>query len=123
MLSSFRTASITALGLLAMLLVAPLPTLAQSATPAVASPSAASGDFSGLVDIGGRKIYLECRGQGSPTVILESGAGAWADIWSGDYKQPPGQRTMVLPGMAQFTHVCAYDRPGTIGDVNPDLDP
>jgi hypothetical protein len=46
---------ITALGLLAMLLIAPRPTLAQSATPAVASPSAASGDFSGLVDIGGRK--------------------------------------------------------------------
>jgi pimeloyl-ACP methyl ester carboxylesterase len=114
---------ITALGLLAMLLIAPLPTLAQSATPAVASPSAASGDFSGLVDIGGRKIYLECRGQGSPTVILESGAGAWADIWSRDYKQPAGQRTMVIPGVAQFTHVCAYDRPGTIGEVNPDLDP
>jgi hypothetical protein len=73
---------ITVLGLLAMLLIAPLPTLAQSATPAVASPSAASGDFSDLVGIGGRNIYLEYRGQGSPTVILESGAGAWADIWS-----------------------------------------
>jgi pimeloyl-ACP methyl ester carboxylesterase len=108
---------ITALGLLAMLLIAPRPILAQSAKPA------ASGDFSGLVDIGGRKIYMECRGQGSPTVILESGAGAWADIWSRDYKQPAGQRTMVIPGVAQFTHVCAYDRPGTIGDVNPDLDP
>jgi pimeloyl-ACP methyl ester carboxylesterase len=114
---------ITALGLLAMLLIAPPPTLAQSATPAAASPSAASGDFSGVVDIGGRKIYLECRGQGSPTVILESGAGAWADIWNRDYKQPAGQRTMVMQGVAQFTHVCAYDRPGTIGDVNPDLDP
>ena len=30
---------------------------------------------------------------------------------------------MVLPGVAAFTHVCAYDRPGTIGEVNPDLDP
>jgi pimeloyl-ACP methyl ester carboxylesterase len=95
---------------------------AQGATSSAASPVAA-GDFSGLVDIGGRKIYLECRGQGSPTVILESGARAWADIWSRDYKQPAGQRTMVIPGVAQFTHVCAYDRPGTIGDVNPDLDP
>jgi pimeloyl-ACP methyl ester carboxylesterase len=126
MLSDWRLLMrlITVLGLRAMLLmIAPLATLAQSATPAVASPSAASGDFSGLVDIGGRKIYLECRGQGSPTVILESGAGAWADIWSRDYKQPAGQRTMVLPGVAQFTHVCAYDRPGTIGDVNRDLDP
>jgi hypothetical protein len=24
---------------------------------------------------------------------------------------------------AAFTRVCAYDRPGTMGDVNPDLDP
>lgn len=30
---------------------------------------------------------------------------------------------MVLPGVAAFTRVCAYDRPGTIGDVNPSLDP
>jgi pimeloyl-ACP methyl ester carboxylesterase len=30
---------------------------------------------------------------------------------------------MVLPGVAQFTRVCAYDRPGTIGSINPDLDP
>jgi pimeloyl-ACP methyl ester carboxylesterase len=97
-------------------------TVAQGATLAVASPVAA-GDFSDLVDIGGRKIYLECRGHGSPTVILESGAGAWGDIWSRDYKQPADQRTTVIPGVAQFTHVCAYDRPGTIGDVNPDLDP
>jgi hypothetical protein len=26
-----------------------------------------------LVDIGGRKIQIDCRGQGSPTVVLESG--------------------------------------------------
>jgi hypothetical protein len=35
-------------------------TAAQGATLAAASPVAA-GDFSGLVDIGGRKPYLECR--------------------------------------------------------------
>lgn len=91
------------------------------ATHAAAIP--AEGDFSGMVDIGGRSVYLECRGQGSPTVILESGAGARGDVWSRDGKQPAGQRTMVLPGVASFTRVCAYDRPGTIGEVNPDLDP
>lgn len=32
------------------------------------------GDFASLVDIGGgREIYLECRGTGSPTVVLVSG--------------------------------------------------
>jgi hypothetical protein len=48
-------------------------TAAQGATLAAASP-VATGDFSGPIDIGGRKLYLECRGQGSPTVILEAGA-------------------------------------------------
>jgi hypothetical protein len=41
----------------------------------VISPSGAA-DFSGLVELAGsRKIYLECRGEGSPTVILVSGKG------------------------------------------------
>jgi hypothetical protein len=43
--------------------------------------------------------------------------------WSRDNLHPAGARTMVLPGVAAFTRVCAYDRPGTIGEVNPGLDP
>src|SRR6476620_8663382 len=97
-------------------------TAAQGAISSAASPVAA-GDFSGLIDIGGRKLYLECRGHGSPTVILEAGAYARADVWSRDNLHPAGARTMVLPGVAEFTRVCAYDRPGTMGEVNPDLDP
>ena len=97
-------------------------TAAQGATLAAASP-VATGDFSGPIDIGGRKLYLECRGQGTPTVILEAGANGRADVWSRDNLHPAGARTMVFPGVAAFTRVCAYDRPGTIGEVNPDLDP
>jgi pimeloyl-ACP methyl ester carboxylesterase len=100
---------------------APHATAAQAAAPA-ASP-AATGDFAGLVDIGGRNLYLECRGEGSPTVILESGAYGRGDVWTRDLEEPEGERTMVLPGVAQFTRVCAYDRPGTIGEVNSALDP
>src|SRR5438128_1223641 len=38
--------------------------------------------FAGLVDIGGgRKMYLECRGSGSPTVVLVSGLDSAADVW------------------------------------------
>ena len=114
---------IPVIGLISLLLGMPIPVVAQSATPAAASPVAASGDFAGLVDIGGRSLYLECRGQGSPTVILEAGLLGRSDIWSRDTKEPEGTRTMVLPGVAAFTRVCAYDRPGTIGEVNPDLDP
>jgi pimeloyl-ACP methyl ester carboxylesterase len=95
----------------------------QDTDSVAASPVPASGDFAGLVDIGGRSLYLECHGQGSPTVILEAGLLSRSDIWSRDYQEPAGQRTMVLPGVATFTRVCAYDRPGTIGEVDPDLDP
>src|SRR5262245_61318879 len=44
--------------------------------PAPSWPGALHGDFAGLVDIGGRhKLFLECHGSGSPTVILQSGYG------------------------------------------------
>ena len=86
-----------------------------------ASPvaDAAQGDFTGLVDIGGgRRLYLECRGAGSPTVILEAGYRSSARIWSEDLHQSRATRTMVLEGVAAFTHVCAYDRPGTVALLN-----
>jgi pimeloyl-ACP methyl ester carboxylesterase len=117
-----RYSVILALALTLPIGSAPQATAAQAATPAAAS-SVATGDFSGHVDIGGRKLYLECRGQGGPTVILEAGAFGRSDVWSRDNLHPAGARTMVLPGVAAFTRVCAYDRPGTIGEVNPDLDP
>ncbi len=81
---------------------------------AQATPTVAAGDFAGLVDIGdGRRLFLECRGSGSPTVVLEAGFRTRADVWSDDLIQPDAPRTMVLPGVAAFTRVCAYDRPGT----------
>jgi pimeloyl-ACP methyl ester carboxylesterase len=94
---------------------------AQNATPAVASPSAASGDFAGLVDIGGgRHLYLECRGEGSPTVVLEAGYRASARYWTDDLLHADDPRQMVLPAVAEFTRVCAYDRPGTIASIGED---
>src|SRR6266542_4283095 len=69
------------------------------------------GDFAGLVEIGdGRKMYLECRGSGSPTVILESGYRNDAAIWSAPLEP---RMTTVFPQVAKFTRVCAYDSPGT----------
>jgi pimeloyl-ACP methyl ester carboxylesterase len=107
------------IGLIALLLSMPIPAVAQSATPAAASPVATSGDFAGLVDIGdGRKLYLMCRGKGSPTVVLEAGAGNDADIWDTVALDPATDKTAVLPGVAAFTRVCAYDRPGTLLDLD-----
>lgn len=67
-------------------------------------------DFAGLVDIGGRRLYLECQGSGSHNVILQSGYGNAADIWTLAETHPPA----VIEGVRAFTRVCAYDRPGSL---------
>jgi pimeloyl-ACP methyl ester carboxylesterase len=69
---------------------------------------------SGLIDIGGRRIWLECRGAGGPVVILEAGYPHRADIWDQAALGSVSEKVAVLPGVAAFTRVCAYDRPGTI---------
>ena len=96
--------------LLALVLAtAPIPTLAES------------GDFAGPVEIGGgRKMYLECRGAGSPTVIIVAGMRASAEDWT---KAEPGILN-VFSEVAGFTRVCAYDRPGTpVGEEPSRSDP
>ncbi len=74
-------------------------------------------DFAGLVDIGGRSLYLTCAGSGGPTVVLVTGYRDTSDIWSRDQRNLTDPRTMVLPALAEFTRVCAYDRPGTATSV------
>jgi len=87
-------------------------TLERTSQSTASAP--ASGNFAGFIDIGaGRKMYLECRGSGSPTVILESGYRNDADIWSAELE--PGM-SPVFSQVAKFTRVCAYDRPGTFLD-------
>lgn len=67
-----------------------------------------------LFDIGGgRQMYLECQGTGSPTVVLVSGRSDRSDIWKTltDTSKPGPS---VYSAVAKFTRVCAYDRPGTV---------
>lgn len=81
--------------------------LALTASPALAT---GSGDFAGLVDIGGgRRMYVECRGKGSPTVVIVAGGRASAEDWT----TPAPGKPDVFSAVAGFTRVCAYDRPGT----------
>ena len=54
-----------------------------------------------LVNIGGRRINLQCAGTGGPTVILMAGIFSWSVVW---YK--------TAPVIAQKTRVCAFDRAG-----------
>jgi hypothetical protein len=57
-----------------------------TASAATSSPAAGRGRFAGRIAIrGDRKIYLECRGSGRPTVLLEAGTGDLGEIWS----EPP----------------------------------
>jgi pimeloyl-ACP methyl ester carboxylesterase len=54
-----------------------------------------------LVDVGGYKLHINCTGQGSPVVILDSGLGDSFVSWM-----------KVQPQIAKFTRVCSYDRAG-----------
>ncbi len=78
-----------------------------------ASAAKPDADSARLVDIGGgRKIFLECRGHGSPTVVLVTGLGERAENWS-ETTKPSDEPHAVYPEVATFSRVCAYDRPGT----------
>jgi pimeloyl-ACP methyl ester carboxylesterase len=77
-------------------------------------------DFAGLVNIGGhRKMYMECQGKGSPTVVFVSGAGDRTETWS--QKLDPSKQA-VLPAIAETNRVCAYDRPGTFLATGEDVE-
>jgi pimeloyl-ACP methyl ester carboxylesterase len=112
-----RSVALVVIGLLAAVTAAcspPAPSSGPSPVPSAVPSSSASavrGEFAGLVDIGGgRKLYLECHGTGSPTVILQSGNGDAGDIWNA----AEADRPAVMREVGQFTRVCAYDRPGSI---------
>lgn len=56
--------------------------------------------ISGKFDVGGHDLYLECYGEGSPTVVLENGLGMnLAAAW---YR--------IIPNIAVATRVCGYER-------------
>ena len=54
-----------------------------------------------LVSVNGREMHIDCAGEGSPTVILDSGLGDGYLSWR-----------KVQPRIAKFTRVCSYDRAG-----------
>lgn len=74
-----------------------------------------------FVDIGGgRLMFIECQGSGSPTVVLVSGRSDRATIWNtvvGGAKE----KSTVFSEVSKFTRVCAYDRPGTITVTEQDV--
>jgi pimeloyl-ACP methyl ester carboxylesterase len=89
--------------------------LASISLALASTPVATSGDFSGFLELDDdRKIYVECSGEGGPTVLLVSGYRTRADVWTDERLGPGNGASMVLPAVATQTRVCAYDRPGTL---------
>lgn len=80
----------------------------------------AAPEVAGTFDVGdGRVLYLQCRGTGSPTVVLISGTGGASDEWthvldaSAPGAEPVYSAEAVYGRVARQSRVCAYDRPGT----------
>lgn len=76
------------------------------ASPALSQPQ--------MIDAGGLKLRAQIAGQareGQPTVVLVGGLGDSLETWK-----------LVLPAVAQFARVVAYDRAG-LGQSEPDTAP
>ena len=70
--------------------------------PVVASPATPGTGIPGrLVDIGGHRLHIHCTGEGTPTIIFDSGVGGFSLEWS-----------RIQSALAQRTRVCSYDRAG-----------
>jgi pimeloyl-ACP methyl ester carboxylesterase len=62
---------------------------------------AAYGPVEGSFDVGGYKLWISCKGLGSPTVIMDAALGARSNSWVG-----------VQNGLSEVTRSCVYDRAG-----------
>jgi len=54
-----------------------------------------------MVDVGGYNMHIISEGEGSPTVVFDSGMGCHSLDW-----------LLVHPEVGKFTRVCCYDRAG-----------
>lgn len=89
----------------------PLPPSSTPVTPTPPPPSPTLEPIfskkEGKVDVGDRQIYYTCFGEGSPSVVLDSGYAVDSKYWKS-----------VMQGMAPHTRICAYDRAG-LGKSDP----
>jgi pimeloyl-ACP methyl ester carboxylesterase len=70
--------------------------------PGVARSEAVSLEPPGqLIDVNGHDMHINCLGNKSPTIILDSGAGGFSLEWRN-----------IQYSLAQYARVCAYDRAG-----------
>ncbi|KAK6168011.1 hypothetical protein SNE40_021921 [Patella caerulea] len=64
-----------------------------------------------MYDIGwGQKLFMMCKGEGAPTVVLDAPTGMSSDVW-----------TRIWPDIAKHTKVCIYDRAGVGFSERPSM--
>ena len=63
------------------------------------------------VDVGGYRLFIQCVGQGSPTLMLEAGLGGTSVSW-----------LSVEPSLGAITRTCVYDRAGSGASEAPSGD-
>ena len=71
------------------------------------------GHIVGLVDVGGRSLYIECIGEGSPTIILDGGrvSSSFSELWGWNYGD-------MFEKLGQVSRTCLYDHAG-LGNSDP----
>lgn len=81
-------------------------TPAMTPTPTSSPPSSAAGSpaggepISGLFEVNGRRLFIDCMGTGTPTLVIDAGESQTAD-----------EMADIKPALAERGRVCSYDRP------------
>jgi pimeloyl-ACP methyl ester carboxylesterase len=68
---------------------------------AAAQPRDASQPPGRLISVDGHRLHIHCLGHGTPTVIIDGGAGTWSIFYS-----------HIQRALADDARVCTYDRAG-----------
>jgi hypothetical protein len=92
----------TRLLILSIALTASMTACGSGGSDGSASKAPKTKDIATTFDIGGgRELYLQCEGTGTPTILLEAGDESDVNEWGS-----------VQPELAKQTRTCAYDRAG-----------
>jgi len=92
---------------LLLLATGPLAASSDARVTSIGPWSAAPDTVHQRVDVGGYKLYVECVGTGTPTVLLDD--AGYLDVWQ-----------VVQQKVGAFTRTCSYDRAGMgLSDPGP----
>ena len=95
---------VVVLGVLLISTCTPATPIPPTATPVPPTPTPVP---EGLVDVGGYKLDISCKGEGSPTVIFDSALGMSRVDWY-----------VMQSEIEELTRACCYDRVG-LGKSDP----